>query len=250
VPTLLHSLVGIALLGSACHPARGESTTAPDGTGVSHGKLEVAGQVREYRLYVPASVRESGKRAPLLFAFHGFRIDNMDRMAAYTQLEATAEKHGFIIVFPNGRETRWRLRFEGNEDIAFFDALFKHLKATLPVDDRRIYLTGMSNGAYFINLLASQRSTVIAAIAPHSGGLGLLARRGIHAERKYPVLIIHGADDDLVPPSQGRQCRDAYQNEGHEVTYREIAGLRHLWGNPAEINETMWRFFDGHRAPR
>ena len=140
----------------------------------------------------------------------------------------------------------WRIRMQGNEDLAFFDALYQRITAEYRVDLNRVYATGMSNGAYFANLLASQRSDKIAAIAPHSGGLGVLGRRGIQARRKYPVMVIHGTDDRLVPVSQARKAHEAYRREGHEVLLVEIAGLGHRWATQANINDQIWEFFRAH----
>ncbi len=114
------------------------------------------------------------------------------------------------------------------------------------MDLNRVYATGMSNGAYFVNLLASQRSERIAAIAPHSGGIGLLGRRGIHAGRKYPIMVIHGTDDRLVPVAQARKSQEAYRKEGHEAVLVEIPGLGHRWATSANINDTIWEFFRAH----
>ena len=149
-------------------------------------------------------------------------------------------------MYPNALEQRWRIRIQGNEDLAFFDALYRRITEQYDVDLNRVYATGMSNGAYFANLLASQRSDKIAAIAPHSGGLGVLALRGVRARRKYPVLLIHGADDRLVPISQARKAYKAYRQEGHEVVLLEIPALGHRWATTANINEKIWDFFRIH----
>jgi predicted esterase len=102
----------------------------------------------------------------------------------------------------------------------------------------------MSNGAYFINILASQRSETIAAIALHSGELPLLE---ISAQRKYPVMIIHGTEDKIVKVSEGRKMRDMYRKEGHEVIYVEISDLGHTWAwEKHNINQKIWDFFISH----
>jgi polyhydroxybutyrate depolymerase len=234
-----------ALLLAAVALAPAEPATPSGGAGGSPGlfpdeRITVGGRERAYRLLVPD--RPAGEPRALVLAFHGFRVDSKDVMPTYSRLDALARAKGFILVYPNALEGRWRLRRAGNEDLAFFDALLQRLERAYPVDRTRVYATGMSNGAYFVNVLAAERSEVLAAVAPHSGGLGVLAR-GIKARRKYPVMILHGAQDRIVPVAEGRRARDAYRREGHEVRYVEVPGLGHRW---AGRNEDMWAFFQAH----
>ena len=62
--------------------------------------VKVGDASRDYRLVVPKTV-DLAKPAPLIVAFHGMLIDNKDVMPQYTKLNDTAEKHGFIIAYPN-----------------------------------------------------------------------------------------------------------------------------------------------------
>lgn len=210
-------------------------------------KILVKETEREYRLVVPQAAG-GDKPVPLVFAFHGLG-DSKDLMAFYTQLGRLAKKEGFILVFPNGRGRMWPLLpIIAGDDFAFFDALYDHLSETYHVDQKRVYLTGMSNGAYFINLLASVRSEKIAAIAPHSGGPGVLAK-GVKAKHKYAVLVIHGADDRIVKVEEGQKTAAVYKKAGHKVKYVEVEKWGHLWAHKAKVNEKMWEFFEAHPQP-
>lgn len=220
--------------------AEGRAGTFPDET------LKVGGDEREYRLVVPKTV-DLKKPAPLVFAFHGFLVDSKDVMPIYSKLHEAAEKHRFIVVFPNALGRSWGLQPKKVvQDVAFFDALLKKISAGYQIDPDRIYATGMSNGGYFANLIGRERSHVVAAVACHSGMLGLQTAFGIRADRKFPVLIIHGARDRIIHVSIARDSRDQYLEEGHEVQFVEIARLGHFWGTQVEINETMWKFFAEH----
>ena len=201
---------------------------------------------REYRLVVPPTV-DLTQPAPLLIAFHGMLIDSKDLMPRYTKLNETAEKHRFILAYPNAVGRSWGLVPEKiKSDLEFFDALLGKLTADFKIDADRVYVVGMSNGGYFAHLVGKERSQTIAAVASHSGPLGLQTLRGVNAERKFPVLIIHGDQDRLLPVEWARENRDKYTNEGHEVKYVEIAGLGHMWGTKSDINETIWKFFVEH----
>lgn len=201
---------------------------------------------REYRLVVPKTV-DLTKSAPLVVAFHGMIIDNKDVMPKYSKLNETAEKEQFVLAFPQALGGHFGIKPDKvKEDLAFFDALIKKLSTDYKIDPDRVYVLGMSNGGYFAHLVAKERSKVVAAVASHSGPLGLQTLLGVHAERKFPVLIIHGDKDRIFPVAFARENRDKYQHEGHEVKYVEITGLDHEWGVKQDINATIWKFFEEH----
>lgn len=208
--------------------------------------IEVGGVKREYRLVAPKTV-DFARPAPLVVAFHGMGIDSKDLMPWYTDLNKTAEQHRFILVYPEAVGRSWGLAPEKvSSDLAFFDALIAKLSAEYKIDSNRLYVVGMSNGGYFAHLVGKERSTQVAAVCSHSGPLGLQTLLGIHAKRKFPVLIVHGDKDRILSVDFARENRAKYKREGHEVQYVEVAGLGHLWATKQDINETIWKFFDEH----
>lgn len=208
--------------------------------------VKVGDALREYRLVVPKSV-DLDKPAPLVIAFHGMLIDSKDLMPQYTKLNDTAEKHKFLIAYPNAVDKRWGLAPEKvKNDLACFDALLAKLTRDYMIDADRVYVLGMSNGGYFAHLVGKERSKTVAAVASHSGPLGLQTLLGVKAERQFPVLIVHGDQDRLLSVDFARENRDKYKKEGHEVKYVELAGTGHVWGTKAAINETIWKFFADH----
>jgi polyhydroxybutyrate depolymerase len=229
--------LGPSVLAGAAEPKHGDHASET---------LPVAGTTREYRLVVPKTV-DLVKPAALVIAFHGMLIDNKDLMPVYTKLNDTAEKHKFILAYPEAVGRSWGLAPDKvKADVALFDALIAKLTADYRIDADRIFVLGMSNGGYFAHLVGKERSTTVAAVASHSGLLGLQTLLGINAERKFPVLIIHGDKDNVLPVKWARENRDKYAREGHEVKYVELAGQGHVWGTKADINETIWKFFDEH----
>lgn len=56
------------------------------------------------------------------------------------------------------------------DDVLFIDNVISFLKQNYLIDDKRIYVSGFSNGAQMSNRLAVERSTVFAATAAHAGG--------------------------------------------------------------------------------
>jgi poly(3-hydroxybutyrate) depolymerase/tRNA A-37 threonylcarbamoyl transferase component Bud32 len=237
-------LVGLALIGLA----RSRAADAASGKAGEFASetVQVGGVTREYRLVVPKSV-DLSKPAPLVIAFHGMFIDSKDFMPKYTKLNDTAAKHQFILAYPEAIGKSWGLSPEKvKDDLAFFDALVAKLTTDYKIDADRLYVLGMSNGGYFAHLVAKERSKTVAAVASHSGPLGLQTLLGVNAERKFPVLIIHGEKDRILSVNFARENRDKYKREGHEVKYVEVHGMDHVWATKVDINETIWEFFAEH----
>lgn len=210
-------------------------------TGIStEEKIQVGAVERGYRLVVPESA-DGGKPAPVLYAFHGLG-DSKDLMPRYSKLDDLAKAKGIILVYPNGVNRRWQMVLKGNEDVGFFDALHAEIRGKYDVDLNRVYATGMSNGAYFCHVLAMQRSDVVAAIAPHSGAIGLLEFAGARPKRRFGVFIIHGDADPVVRVSLDHRTRDFYRKAGFPVEYLEIKDLGHRWATAEGINEKIWEF--------
>lgn len=232
-PRVLFALVaGIAV------PFAGSAADAPK---IFDETIKVDGKTREYRLAVPAG--KPAKKLPLLVAFHGMLIDSKDLMPKYTKLDdLTAD--GIAVVYPNAVGKMWGIvPKKVDEDLEFFDALVAHLVKTQPIDPDRVFVGGMSNGAYFAHLTAQKRPGRVAGVVAHSGGMDVGAMVfGVNAKTKFPVLIVHGTDDKLLKVEDARKARDLYKKEGHPVEYVEVPKLGHAWATDAKVNATIAAF--------
>lgn len=212
--------------------------------------LTVGKEKRHFRLVVPKTV-DLDKPAPLVIAFHGMLIDSKDLMPKYTKLDETAADKKFLLAFPDAIGRMWGMAPDKvKDDLAFFDALVKDISTRYKVDANRVYVLGMSNGAYFAHLVAKERSKAVAAACSHSGALGLQTLLGVNADRKFPVLIVHGDKDNILNVAFARENRDKYKKEGHEVKYVEVAGMGHEWTTKQKVNDTIWEFFADHPLDR
>jgi polyhydroxybutyrate depolymerase len=222
---------------------------ASDGSGGKVGnfpneKIDINGKERAYRLVVPQKL-DATKPAPLLLAFHGLG-DSKDIMSFYSQLDKLATKQGYVLAYLNGKDRHWPLVVDrAKNDLAFFDGLLAQLSKSYNLDLNRVYLVGFSNGAYFSHLIASQRSDQVAAIAAHSGGMGLLLADP-KLKQKYAVLLIHGDADVIVKVKESRRGFELYKKWGHDVEYVEVPKLNHFWAHGVKINDQIAAFFAKH----
>ena len=202
-------------------------------------------RTREFRLVVPATI-DPATAVPVVFAFHGMG-DTVDSMAKYTELDRLAEKEKFILVYPVGTKKQWRITPDAAaNDLDFFDLLYERLGEQYNIDRNRVYAVGISNGAFFVNLLAAERSDKVAAIVSHSGGIGLVGERQPKVSRKYAVMIVHGVADDVISIETAWDSRDLYKKWGFPVEYVELPKLGHEWALKEGINAKIWKFFQEH----
>jgi polyhydroxybutyrate depolymerase len=162
--------------------------------------LHVGGQSRTYLLYVPTS---PAGRVPLIIAFHGHGGSGMWQRAV-SGFDSLSDRYGFIVAYPDGIRRGWNdgrttADVNGADDLGFIRALIADLESRYSIDPKRIYATGMSNGATFSQYLACNEGSLIAAIAPVSGSMPTSIVASCHPARPISVLEIGGTADPLMP---------------------------------------------------
>lgn len=198
-------LLGLALFGAVSLSAQAKfrdvlMAKAPDG--FVEKTWTVDGVKRTALLRVPASV--AGQVA-VVFCWHGHggRATAAAGKWGYDSADTTS-----LLVFPQGLPTvsplvdkegrlpGWQTTVgsEGDRDIHLFDAILTDLKKQYPVDERRIFSMGHSNGAAFSYLLWQARPEMVAAIGSVAGGL----RGDVKGLPPLPVIHIAGEKDPVV----------------------------------------------------
>jgi polyhydroxybutyrate depolymerase len=90
---------------------------------------------------------------------------------------------------------------KGIDDVKFVNTLLDHLIGKYPVDESRVYVAGMSNGAMLAYRLVCEAPEKFAAVAAVSGTMML--DRPCSAVRAVPFLHIHSQTDTKVPYAGG-----------------------------------------------
>jgi polyhydroxybutyrate depolymerase len=170
-------------------------------------RLDVNGTERTYLLHVPPGL-SSDSPAPLLFVFHGNKMDG-EEMRALTGFDDLADANGFFVVYPVGTGLPGALSFNAGtccgsaekavvDDVTFARRMMSDLAGLLPIDPRRVYSTGFSNGGMFSYRLACEMSETFAAIASVAGTVAIGPCRPDHP---VSILHIHGMSDTSIPYS-------------------------------------------------
>ncbi len=218
------------------------TTTAADRleSGDHTRTLTVDERERTYLVHVPESY-DAEKPIPVVLAFHGGG-SRAEQFVQFSGLNEKADKAGFIAVYPNGTG-RWSrmLTFNGGnccgyamrqkvDDVAFVEALLNDLAEVAKIDTKRVFATGMSNGAIISYRLASELSERIAAIAPVAGPMGT---ETCSPKRPVPVMHFHGTDDEFAAFKGGPGPKSLSKTDFYSVEHSIRAWVK-ANGCPAE----------------
>ena len=170
--------------------------------------IEVGGRTREYILHMPANY--NGKPVPLVIVLHG-AVQGAANAQSMSGMSALADKEKFIAVYPNGtgKLPTWNAgnccgyaQRENVDDIAFLRALIAKLEKDYAIDTKRIYVTGISNGAMMSYRAACEMADRVAAVAPVEGAQNVPCK----PTAPVSVIVFHGTADRLVPFDGGESA--------------------------------------------
>jgi polyhydroxybutyrate depolymerase len=175
---------------------------SPVTEGTAAHTLDVGGVERSYLVVTPASL-DASTPAPVLLGFHG-GSGTAEQASRYglTGTEPALYVYPQALEFPGAGGVAWNVSPDGNDD-DFIDALLVELGRNHCIDTTRIFATGQSNGAFFVNQLGCLRPDAFRAIAPAAGG-GPSGR----CSKGVSAMIVHGTADRTVLIEQGMYSRD------------------------------------------
>ncbi|MBM4251714.1 MAG: hypothetical protein FJ146_07065 [Deltaproteobacteria bacterium] len=202
----------------------GCSATSPE-TGMKTVNVNVNGANRTMIRVVSPTYKSSHAYA-LVIGFHGLGLDgNSPRNHHKWPIIEDLGKNDAIFIYPNAAGGSWS-PYPGSPDFAFFDAIVKTVGDEYCLNKNRVFVHGFSNGSYFVNALASARSSAIRGVISVSGG---------GTGSKKPAMVIHGQSDGTV---------GFYQAPGLVSSYASANGCK-TPVNTSEINNESCRLLTG-----
>ena len=102
------------------------------------------------------------------------------------------------------------------------DELLTHLSETIAVDTNRLYLTGLSRGAYGVWQYALKYPDRFAAIAPVAGGASLSSNPvpdAICTLKNLPIWVFHGEADKVISPKLDSAVVTALESCGSDIKF-------------------------------
>lgn len=228
-------LCGLLVLGifvTACGRTAPPSATVTPRAALKPGDYEQslthAGRTRTYTVHLPRGIGDV-HAFPLVIVLHGGggNSQNAARMSGFSAL---ADQENFIVVYPDGTGRLGDVLLTWNsgnccgyaldhqiDDVGFIRALIAKLQRDYPIDARRVYATGMSNGGMMSYRLGCELSDQLAAIAPVAGALN------VECKPSTPISVIafHGTADQHVLFDGGapKVKADPHPREDKSVAY-------------------------------
>lgn len=158
---------------------------------------------RKFIVYTPALYDSRPQQHfPVVVNYHGGGMTMREQML-YTQMNRTADRENFIVVYPQGIKQDWNVGFgmdykAGIDDIGFTAAMLEMIRQIYRVDERRVYATGLSRGGFFSLRVAAELPHMFAAVAS-VGGLMPHPVMAHHTKKtKVGVMLMHGTADQVV----------------------------------------------------
>lgn len=220
------------------------------------------------------SIEVMASRYALFLSLHGASVEAINQSGSYFP-----KSWGHIVAPTNRRPYGFNWEGWGRLDaLEVMDVVTQRY----PIDMDRIYLTGHSMGGHGTWHLGSLYPDKFAAIGPSAGWISFwtyrfrgqqmgdtteirkMIRRSTTPSETYEhlpnfsqmgVYILHGSEDDNVPPEQSRSMVEKLQNSHNDFVYHEQPGVGHWWdisdepGTDCVDWAPMFDFFARHARP-
>jgi phospholipase/carboxylesterase len=188
----------------------------------------------QYVLTVPSG-RADTAEMPLVVLMHGRGADAYDLADVAPMIDTPG---GCRFVFPNAPKP-----FEAYPGMAFgwtwFDGwppagqsflesrellltFLREIRERYPTPAGKVVLAGFSQGALMAFDVGFRTDVELAGVVAMSGAIFEGDMPDFRARKDLPVLIIHGAHDDVIPVLAARRARRILEEHGIEPDYHEL----------------------------
>jgi len=170
-------------------------------TALAPGNHRIALGERSYIVHVPPGA--TAKPLPVVLNLHGGG-GNSENQQRYSGMDRVADREHFLVVYPDGtgrlaRMLTWNAgtccgaaAMKQVDDVGFIRAVVADVAKRIPIDRKRVFATGMSNGAMMSYRLAAEAPDLVSAIAPVAGSMVLVR---FHPTKPVSIMHIHSVDD-------------------------------------------------------
>ncbi|WP_421782390.1 alpha/beta hydrolase family esterase [Kiloniella litopenaei] len=192
-------LIFTLLLWPVIKPAGSATGPAPENTCMHGTGCKLDG--RSYQVKVPP---DWDKKSPLpvLMHFHGWGRTGKNVVNNPRITQAT-DKHGFLLVAPDGLGKSWDFWDKTSRDTPFAKAILADLKTKWPLDENRIYLSGFSYGSAMAWRLACESDQDFAGLLAIAGTLW--QQEDIQCQGgPIKVTHVHGLKDNVMSLPKGK----------------------------------------------
>jgi polyhydroxybutyrate depolymerase len=205
-------------------------------TSVGKSSAIDSSQSRPYRMVLPDAPLSSAGY-PVIIYLHGYTSSSV-AVEKFMGLTSVAKSKGVISIFPEGTIDAWGATFWNATPACcnFFDStvndseylrsLIDEISAKYPIDKRRIYLAGHSNGGFMANRMACEHADQIAGIVSVAGAI-FSDVKDCKATQPVSVLQVHGVQDPVITYESGNLNGQQYPSANQTVkSWAKINGCK------------------------
>jgi len=170
--------------------------------------IEYDGYNRTYRIHIPPGITPEESPA-LVLVLHGGggTGEGMERSLTQGGWNSLSDTNKFLVVYPDGIGKNWNdgrhlndtAHHENIDDVGFLSTIINLLLTEFHGDPKKVYVTGISNGAMMSYRLAFDIPETIAAIAPVAGAIPIDILPANVSGTPVSVVALSGTKDPLVP---------------------------------------------------
>jgi phospholipase/carboxylesterase len=184
-----------------------------------------------FTLYVPETWASSDPR-PLIVALHGGSGNGPDFLWTWLR---EARSRRCLLLAPTASGSTWSFNGPDVDGLAII-SMIDFVRREWPFDEKRVLLTGLSDGATYTLMSGLGEESPFTALAPVSGVLHPMnfANGNLDRAKGCRIYLVHGALDWMFPVALAREAAEVLRDAGAELTYREIEDLSHTY--PREEN--------------
>ncbi len=164
-------------------------------------RTTVMSDLRNREVLVMKPWKDSGTPAPAIVVLHYLHGSPAD-MADLTAIGKLARDAGAWVIIPDGIQGKWNygaLSIKTVDDVKFLNRVIDKVVADYPVDPKRIYMTGYSNGGLMAVRYACEQPGRIAAVGVVATTIEPLDAVQCKPPVGIPMLYINGVQDPLIP---------------------------------------------------
>jgi predicted peptidase len=206
--------------------------------------IDANGTAVKYEVSLPAGY-DGSKAAPTILFLHGSGEQGDDGHKQATVGLGPAVKANpagwapYLVIYP--QKPRGRGGWMEHEKLIL--DIVEKTKKEYKVDEKRLYLTGLSMGGYATWALACKYPTMFAAAAPICGGGNPAEAAKI---KDLPIWNFHGDKDTAVPIAKSNEMIEAVKAAGGTPQYTVYPGVGHNSWDKAYREEKLWEWFLKH----
>src|SRR5262245_40193564 len=177
----------------------------------------------------------SEKHLGLILLFHGSRGNENNYIGlTVTALRRLGLLDQYVVISGKSKGPGWT-----NADDSPVLRIIKWAKETYPIDSRRVFVFGSSNGAAYVGRFGSAHQELIAGVVGYCGNYRFAPElKGRPAATRNEWYFVHGGKDR---PQNSRRACDELKAAGYRYVFRQMDGYGHtdIWdsiGHPSSDN--------------